>query len=1008
MLILKDIVKDYVIKDNKPTHALKNISVEFPDVGFVAILGPSGCGKTTLLNIIGGLDKYTSGDVIINGQSTKDYNDQDWDAYRNREIGIVFQSYNLIVHLSVLENVALALTLSGVNRKEREERAETALKSVGLENEIHKKPNQLSGGQMQRVALARAIVNQPNIVLADEPTGALDSKTSVQVMEILKEISKTKLVIIVTHNENLAKIYASRIIRVKDGNIISDSENSDVESTEKRIEETDTSVPAVKTKHTSMSFLTALGISGRNLLTKKGKTVITSIAASFGIIGVGLVLALSNGFSGYINRMEKETLSKFPLSIERYGLSSVDNSGNQLESYPDDSNINVIEPATSKLHVNKITQEYVDYLNTINSDGKEYCSVRYSYSIDMKVIGKYTYEGEDVYKSINTTQSSFVESMTSAMSGTGSDWQQLPANKDLILSEYDIIDADGVYPDESTLNYDSQGRPDQDEFGLVLVVNNRNAITTTVMESLGLDPTAGTYSFDDIKKNTEFKYVLQDDYYGDSIVNIDTDTHEAVNTYGLFFKDNLTMSDIYSVFTSDDGTASLTKLSDILNLPSDAELSSAMKETGVLAALANLSEYINQDELTALLSSSDIGSITVSQVRACFKDIVKTDETKRQECSDKLYDLAIALRDSDSLKNYFKKNLTYYKDPSTDSARLKGLYNNTNDRTLKIKAILRPKSTTSIGILNTGIYYPSSLTYQTFSDNYDSRISEDFKDHLFISLDSNYKTRIKSTLDNLFVKEEMSEVVKPLIDDDAFSFKALGIVNNCNIYSGGISNYMSARLQLGTDFSYKSGSDYLDPSTYAEFVSSITIYPKDYESKQYVVKKLNAYNEDKKNDSSKMIVYTDVGQTGTDVVGQIVDVISSVLIAFASISLIVSSVMIGIIIYSSVVERIKEIGVLRSIGARKKDVGRLFKAEAVIIGAISGLFGVLVTYLISVPLSLILDNLYPEVELGMIAFLNPLHAVLMVVISMILTYIASLIPARIAAKKDPVTCLRTD
>lgn len=1041
MLILNNLVKDYLIQDNKPVHALKNISLEFSDTGFVSILGPSGCGKTTLLNIIGGLDKYTSGDVIINGHSTKGYTDQDWDAYRNREIGIVFQSYNLIPHLTVKGNVELAMTLSGVNLKERSEKAIKALKSVGLEEQINKKPNQLSGGQMQRVALARALVNEPNIILADEPTGALDSNTSIQVMDILKEISKTKLVIIVTHNEELASKYSDRIIRVSDGQVISDSKmnlSTEKDQIEKvLIEEKAKQAslkPALKQKlslkerikaffnrkdkHTSMSYTTALGISGRNLLTKKGKTIITAIAASFGIIGVGLVLALSNGFTNYVNRMEAETMSQFPMTIEKYGYNFVNPSDEQLEKYPDEDVVHVVEPIHSNIHTNNITKDFITYLNNINNE-EEIAKIRYNYSIGMNVISRYETEPNSyVYSAVKTSQQSYVQSLASSMLGGGGDWKELPASKDQILEQYDVLK--GEYPDEeSNLDVDENNIPDQDVFNLVLVVDSRNSLSTSTMTSLGLNPQEKDYSFDDLL-GLEFKYVPSDDYYGDPIpVSELSEDGESIPTPtpGFYFKEDVTITDIMNVLNQiGDENFDATQLFDLFDLPSAEYITEAMKDPTVSAILSPLlsSNYMNTLKLLEILNKvQNNQSVTNEDLQALFAPLADVPD-KRAEFGTALRDAIRALRETNAFAPYFNKQLYYYESPNNDQIRLRNLYSGNNGvktRTLRISAILRQKDTTSLGLLSTGVYYPKTLTYQAFYDNSVSKIAKEFKNHiLFAPAQADFAGIFTEVIDSIVSGENVNEAALKIFEN--FEIKALNIINNANPFtnSSSISDYMDLRLELGSDFVIpdliSADTDFLDPQLYTNFVTNITIYPTDYDCKQQVIDYLNAYNEGKAEDDQ--IMYTDVGQTATDIVGQIVSVISAVLIAFASISLVVSSVMIAILIYSSVVERTKEIGVLRSIGARKKDVSRLFKAEAVIIGLLSGLFGVVFTYLVSLPISGILNIVFPDVALGQICFLNPLHAVLLILISAVLTYIASLIPSRIAARKDPVTCLRTE
>ncbi|MFA6829230.1 MAG: ATP-binding cassette domain-containing protein [Bacilli bacterium] len=1013
LLVLKDVVKDYEVKDGQPVQALKGVSLEFPDNGLVSILGQSGCGKTTLLNIIGGLDQYTSGDIIINGLSTKDYDSQDWDNYRNHEVGMVFQSYNLIPHLSVLGNVELAMTLDGVSFKERSERAKEALRNVGLEDQIDKKPNQLSGGQMQRVAIARALVNKPNIILADEPTGALDSKTSLQVMDILKETSKTKLVIMVTHNEKLAQEYSSRIIVVSDGKVISDSVNS----TAKATEDEEFLPEPEKKQHTSMSYKTAIGISGKNLLTKKGRTIVTSVAASFGIIGVGLVLALSNGFTNYINRMESETLTKFPITIEKYGYDYVESSTDELDKYPADGVIHVVEPTTSQLHVNNITSQYIDYLNAVNTDKKTYAKFRYNYSIGMRVISKYSDNSENYYSSINTAQSSYLESMSSSLMGASSNaWKELPADEETVLDSYDIIS--GEYSSEELT--DSFGNPDQKDFGLVLVVNNRNALTTTIMEQLGLNPNSMEYNVSDLtnKEKFNFQYVTNDDYYGEPIANTDAEGNPS-RTQGIFFKDDVAFSDIsssiISAFSSSDENAlaeAITALSDKADLPTSDELQTILNDSVVAKDITDLSTYVNTTMLLLDYMAGkfdDLSTVTVSTVKSYFRENklgpnAVDYEANRQAFAQLLEKTFNDAMNTEVMKAHCNKSLSYFKAPTTQD-ELKTLYENKtgNNRSLHIACVIRPKEGSSLGLLSNGIYYPKSLTYQTFNDNASSAIAKEFKNHFYVKADTS--ASVFEDVINAVYEENatFASIATPFAD--GISYSMLNVINSLNPISS-MSTYMNARLQLGSDVSFAAGSNLLDERTYASFVSTISIYPTDFTSKTYLTNYLNAYNTGKAD--SQQIVYTDVGQVATDTVGQIVDVISVVLIVFASISLVVSSVMLAILIYSSVVERTKEIGILRSIGARKKDVGRLFKAEGIIIGVLAGLFGVLMTYLISLPISAIINLVFPAQALGQICLLNPLHALLLVVISAVLTYLASLFPARFASNKDPVTCLRSE
>ena len=700
MLLLKNVWKEYPIKDNEPVQALKGVSLAFKDRGLTCILGPSGCGKTTLLNIIGGLDHYTSGDVIVNGCSTKDYRDRDWDSYRNREVGIVFQSYNLIPHLSILKNVELAMTLSGVRSREREERAKKALTLVGLLDQCEKKPNQLSGGQMQRVALARALVNTPNVILADEPTGALDSTTSVQVMELFKEISQKRLVIMVTHNESLAERYADRIIRLEDGKVVSDS----IDDPEKSLREAEEEIGNILAKrppekkrnaflrffddhfkrdrdHTSMNLQTALSISGRNLLAKRGKTIVTAIASSIGIIGVGLVLALSNGFTNYVDRMERETLSKFPMSIEKYGLNYASSSGDHLESYPEGDVVNVVEPSTSSLHTNRITKEYIQYLEGLNTEETTYAQYHYSYSIGMHVIGKGSSNlGVETYQAISTSSSSFVESMASSLMGSSSAWNELPASQEQILEQYDILA--GEFPDEE-LQVAEGGVPDQEEF-----------------------------------PETEF--------------DSESGTFVPVYRNGFFFKDDVTMDEIVQQMQQmmqDDGESDLSTFLDMLDLPTAQEIQDHADEllldSNVQAVLSKY-QVSTLDLIQLLTKVLGEGSFTKEDLQSLFPDIASPSEQER--VGNFLYDLIIAIRDSSLFAPYFHRQLNYYQSPANDSNRLKELYEGTDQgqRPQNISSILRPKSTTSIGLLGEGVYYPSSLTYQCFHDNASSSIAEEF------------------------------------------------------------------------------------------------------------------------------------------------------------------------------------------------------------------------------------------------------------------------------------------
>ncbi|HBD06127.1 MAG TPA: hypothetical protein DCY93_01800 [Firmicutes bacterium] len=883
MLELKNIKKSYVLDKNNNVPVLHDLSLTFEDSGFAAILGPSGCGKTTMLNIIGGLDRYDSGDLIVDDKSTKDYKDVDWDTYRNRKIGIVFQNYNLIPHLTVLSNVELALTLSGSSVKFRKKKAKEALTKVGLGDMINKRPNQLSGGQMQRVAIARAIVNDPKIILADEPTGALDSKTSVQVMDILKELSKNRLVIIVTHNEELANKYATRIIRMKDGVIIGDEnvpqnelvqENKNLDST---IDMDANDLTMVDTsfsdqvndelhkqkrmkKKSSMSFQTALNISAHNIMTKKGRTILTSIASSFGIIGVALVLSLSNGFSNYVHRAERESLSQFPISIERNAVTEDFLEGNkiELEEFPDSNSIIIQKPAQTTMHINDINEEYIQYIQGI--DKSLVSSVKYNYSIEMNAV---TLDASNTPVTISTSSNSVLSSIT----GSSGYWSELTGDENFIRSQYDII---GQYPQNSN--------------ELLISVDRYNRISYYTMKALGYDVNmaAGesqkTFTFDDII-NKKFKIFSSDDLY------VKQDGSD--NYTGRFLKSD----------------ANFSRMNILMN---------------------NLAKHAVSSPET-IFQSSD------------FKELMGMFE-----------------------ENESTRNLTYYTKKSGDS--LRALYeDDTKGETLKIVGILRPKDTTAVDLMSYGIYYPQSLTQKVLNMNKDSELTKEIKNHCYLHVDS-------SSLANT-------------------SIKCISSLNTLKEID--MSDYYNQRLATATDTN----------------ITSITIYPKSFKEKSKILTYLDNYND--QNPDGK-IIYTDLSSVLISSIGTMINIISIVLICFAAIALVTSSVMMAIIMYTSVIERTKEIGVLRSIGARKKDVSRLFQAETVIIGFISGLIGIIMTYILCLPVNAIINSIYPEANIGTIAFLNPLHAVILILVSVLLTLTSGFIPARIASKKDPVICLRTE
>lgn len=804
MLKLVGITKDYKSGDGV-VHALKGIDLEFRRTEFVSVLGHSGCGKTTMLNIIGGLDRYTDGDMLIDGVSTKKYKDVDWDTYRNIRIGFVFQSYNLIQHLSILDNVAMAMTLSGVPLAERKRRAEEALRTVGLEEQIKKLPNQLSGGQMQRVSIARAIVNNPEIILADEPTGALDSATSIQVMDLLKEISRTKLVIMVTHNQELAEKYSTRIVSVKDGEIIGDTmpyDGSEDETIAEKSEEFNATAKEKKKKlkKTSMSYSTAIKLSFKNLMTKKGRTLMTSIAGSIGIIGVCLVLAISNGFSGYVEDLQKTVLSGYPVQIAQETLDTNvllnmfmggTSGSDKKQQYPDGDTIyqyNALDMITGAIIQNDFGQEYIDYVAKVEENGWA-SSVTYSYGMNMTVVGKtVSLLGNVSYKQVNSSGSfSFSMDMEDPQPNIG--WSEMIGGEDFIMSQYDLIA--GSFP--------------QNKNQVVLVVDSYNQSNISVLLGLGFRPTQTKVSFDDVL-GTKLRVVANDDLY----------------------------------IEGEDG---------------------------------------------------------------------------------------------------------YFEAKSSD-AQLKALYEAPESDTnleIEVVGVLRPKEGTQLALLSSGINYTSELTQYLLEVNSQSQVA----------LAQAQNTEKDVTTGNAFTET---------------------------------STYRKAMQKLGGD------------ST----PTGMNIYPKDFEGKEAILSYLDAWNAE---NPDEKVVYVDMSEMATSMLNEIIRLISIVLVAFAAISLVVSSVMIGIITYVSVVERTKEIGILRSLGARKIDISNVFNAETFIVGLLAGVIGVIVTYILSLPINLIINHL---VEINNLCVLSPWHALLMIVVSFVLTLIAGLVPSSVAAKKDPVEALRTE
>ena len=895
MLELNDIKKDYV-SGSTTVSALKGINLRFRDCEFVSILGQSGCGKTTMLNIIGGLDKYTSGDLKINGVSTKNYKDRDWDFYRNNSIGFVFQSYNLIPHQTVLSNVELALTLSGVSKAERKKRAIEALEKVGLGEQIHKKPNQMSGGQMQRVAIARALVNNPDILLADEPTGALDTETSVQIMELLKEISKDRLIIMVTHNPELAKDYSTRIVRLLDGVITDDSNPYSLEDMEADIrakEAAKVKASEKKTKKsgkkqkTSMSFFTALSLSFNNLMTKKTRTILTAFAGSIGIIGIAMILSISNGIQLYIDRVQRDTLSSYPITLqaESIDISSMVSSmtGNsdseehedKTKIYSNDIMGDMINTMVKEVKSNNLS-EFKKYIENGGSDIKSYVSdIQYSYDVPLNIYMKDTSNGveqlnpstmfDSIYgEGATSTSSAMSSGMGMGMFSNSSVWNQLLGKQQVLDEQYDVLA--GHWPE----NYNE----------VVLVADKNNEVDDYTLYSLGLkDPEEvrtlfkkmmvgesyetekdTSYTFDEIL-DTEFKLVMPTDMYK---------YNDVTGTWDDYSKDDKYMTNVVNNGTD-------IKVCGIIRPNDDAVSTSISSGIGYTA---KLTEYIIEQ--------------------------VKNSEIAKAQLADTSVDVFTGV--------------PFDNDRNTEI---------TMDDVNAYMATLSPEESAQMQAMTSGMSDDQIL--QLFSASLKARTTD-------ATLDSN-------------------------------------------------------KSKLGI--------------TDLDTPSQIDIYATDFDSKEKVQNIIKDYNKLQQDDGKEenVINYTDYVGIMMSSVSTIINAISYVLIAFVAISLIVSSIMIGIITYISVLERTKEIGVLRSIGASKKDVSRIFNAETLIEGFVSGALGIVVTILLCIPANALIKHL---TDISNVAQLPVAGGVILIIISMFLTFIAGLIPAKLAAKKDPVVALRSE
>ena len=867
MLKLKNIKKTYVSGDEK-VEALKGISIEFRESEFVSILGQSGCGKTTLLNIIGGLDRYTSGDLIINGKSTKDFKDRDWDAYRNYSVGFVFQSYNLIGHQTVLSNVELALTISGVSRKERKQRAIKALEEVGLKEQIHKKPNQLSGGQMQRVAIARALVNNPDIILADEPTGALDTKTSVQVMEILKKISKDKLIIMVTHNPELAEKYSSRIIKILDGKITDDSDPIEHQKEEKQ--------PDTKKRRTSMKFLTALRLSLNNLMTKKGRTILTSFAGSIGIIGIALILAISTGVQNYINKVEEDTLSSYPITIEE---STVDMSS-LMQSMSGENTDNTENKEEGKAYSADIMNDMITTL----SNKKQ--------SNNLKELKKYLDDGDnEITKNSNSIKYGY----------------------DININLYRANTDDGIVRVNPSTVMNAFGMGD-------MIEAQNNSAMSSVFGSSMMTNTDVCFEMLDNQQLLESQYDL-----------VKGSWPKQYNEVVLVLKEDGRIDD-YTLYS--------------LGLKDQSELKDKWK------AVEN-GEKLDENQESISYSYDDLLNLQ-------FKLLLNSDYYQKQN------GLWINKEDDD---NYLKEKIN-------------------NAETIKIVGIIKQNEQSAVSTsVTSGIGYTKQLKEYVVEKSNDAQIVKEQKENKDVNVFSGLKfptDEDTSTMENLTAEQRMA--MSKLSSEE--------IAQMMETYSANKDSSYEKNLQ-------KLGAVDIDTPTL------ISIYPKDFEAKDKISDAIEEYNQKQRDEGKEenTISYTDIVGTMMKSVSQIINTISYVLIAFVAISLIVSSIMIGIITYISVLERTKEIGILRAIGASKKDISRVFNAETLIIGLISGLIGIGITVLLTLPIN---SMIYAVTGVKVVTAIPFKAGVVLVLISMFLTIIAGLIPAKIASKKDPVIALRTE
>ena len=982
LLTLKDIRKDYVAGD-MTVHALRGVSISFRENEFVSVLGPSGCGKTTLLNIVGGLDQYTDGDLVINGRSTKEYKDRDWDTYRNHTIGFVFQTYNLIPHQSVLANVELALTISGVDRAERRERAIKVLERVGLGDQINKKPNQMSGGQMQRVAIARALINDPDILLADEPTGALDSATSVQIMELLQEIAKDKLVVMVTHNAELAEKYSTRIVRLLDGEVIGDTDPFNPDGAEPPREDTGKKKP-------SMSFLTALSLSFNNLKTKKGRTILTAFAGSIGIIGIALILSLSNGIQTYINQVQEDTLSTYPLTIEAEAvdlssmieaMAGAGDGGDEHELDAVYSNVILYDLMDSITSMDTETNDLKSFKEFLDANGggiNDYTSaIQYVYEPNFDI---YTQDDDG-----NVVKSDVVTLLNELLSGMyGGDfsdyfstmgdfyssfesWQEmLPGENGELINEtlqeqYDVIY--GSWPQ----SYDE----------VVLVVDQNNEVSDLVLYTLGLrteeeltdsleaymngetvDAEVQSWSYEELCGRT-FKLVgWYDRYVYDDATGTYTDV--SGTDAGLDY-----------LYENEDVGVTL-KISGIVRQNADAV---AGMMSGAIGYTGALTEYVigdaqGSDVIVDQYANPDVDVVTGLPF-ATGDEVEPTAEELRTEVDDyiaslneedkaELYTSLMSAPSDDYLNTAVEQAVSGLTREDIESMMLSGYAEEMGvDEDAVRDYVQQMDDETLMG-------YVRDMARETISEQYTEAVRQQLaslsQQQLAMALEY-------TELSDWQYEHIYNELMPPRYSDSTYD-------QNMELFG------------------------YVDMDS----PDSINLYATTFSDKDEIARIIDEYNASA--DEEQQISYTDYVAILMSSISTIINAISYVLIAFVAISLVVSSIMIGIITYISVLERTKEIGILRAIGASKRDVSNVFNAETLIEGLAAGLIGIGLTLLLNIPINAIVQHLTGIESLRSI--LPVAGAVILIVISMLLTFIAGLIPSRFAAKRDPVEALRTE